>query len=355
MKNENTATFADAVIAWHEEKGRKDLPWQLAPDAYSVWVSEIMLQQTQVQTVIPYFVRFMAKFPDVSALANAEIDEVLHLWSGLGYYARARNLHQAAIRIRDEFSGRFPENFEQILPLPGIGRSTAGAILALAYEQPYAILDGNVKRVLARYFAIDGWPGKSSVQNELWGLAEALKPKKAIRAYTQGMMDLGATLCRRNKPECDVCPLQSECLAHQMARETAFPGKKPRRELPVRETQMLIVCTREGGVLLEQRPKVGIWGGLWSFPEMPVNEPPLSWPGLIGHKARLMGNLAERRHTFSHFHLKIHPVQILLEKPGFSVLEQDKRVWYNPSKPDNRGLASPVSQLLQEIKDQCTD
>ena len=217
------------MIAWFAQHGRKDLPWQQDPTPYRVWVSEIMLQQTQVRTVIPYYQRFMQAFPDLRALAAAPLDQVLHHWSGLGYYARARNLHRAAQRIRDDHAGRFPEDIEVVMRLPGIGRSTAGAVLSLACGQRHAILDGNVKRVLARFHAVEGWPGKTAVLEQLWALAEAATPQRDVAAYNQAMMDLGATLCRRGTPECPSCPLQSDCRACKLGRQSEFPAPRPRR------------------------------------------------------------------------------------------------------------------------------
>jgi A/G-specific adenine glycosylase len=230
-----------------------------------VWVSEIMLQQTQVATVIPYYLRFMESFPDVTSLADAEIDDVLHHWSGLGYYARARNLHQAAITIRNHFSGEFPEAFDDVVALPGIGRSTAGAILALSRDESHPILDGNVKRVLARYHAVDGWPGKAGVSRILWEYAEKHTPTENVTAHTQAMMDLGATICTRTSPRCAECPLATECRAHAMGREVDFPGRREKKARPLRKTQMILVWG-ENSVFLERRPPSGIWGGLWSFP-----------------------------------------------------------------------------------------
>lgn len=343
--------FAQKVVAWYENRGRKHLPWQQAITPYKVWVSEIMLQQTQVTTVIPYFERFMLRFPNVAALANAPANEVMHHWSGLGYYARARNLHKAAQVIRDHYQGDFPTEIVQVEALPGIGRSTAGAVLSLACQQSHPILDGNVKRVLARCFAIEGWPGKASVLSQLWQLSEQLTPDEQVRAYNQAMMDLGATICTRSKPLCLHCPLTEQCVALKQGNVEAYPGKKPKKALPVKQTKMLICRNAKGELLLQHRPPSGIWGGLWSFPELPIDEDPLAW-GKAHFACELLplSSLPWRRHTFSHFHLDIQPQELLLKEPGWQVLDGDEWVWYNPQQPDQRGLAAPVSRLLQELE-----
>ncbi len=346
----HAATFSARLLDWFERHGRHDLPWQAGRSAYRVWISEIMLQQTQVATVIPYFERFMARFPDIRVLADAELDEVLHLWTGLGYYARARNLHKAAQQIRDSHDGRFPANFEQVLALPGIGRSTAGAILAQAHEQHFAILDGNVKRVLARYHAVDGWPGEKAVENRLWELAESYTPTRRIRDYTQAIMDLGATVCRRRQPDCPTCPLADGCQARRQGNPHDYPGRKPRKALPVRQTTMLILQNSAGEVLLEQRPPAGIWGGLWSFPECPPQTPPKQWcASQLGLEANELTPRAPLRHTFSHFHLDIQPLCGEIRGAPTRIMEPSKRVWYNTRRPDERGLPAPVKALLQQL------
>jgi len=343
--------FSRRVLQWFDNHGRKDLPWQQAPSPYRVWVSEIMLQQTQVATVIPYFERFMARFPDLASLADAPADDVLHHWSGLGYYARARNLHQAAQQIRDQHGGVFPKAMDEVTGLPGIGRSTAGAILSLALGQHWPILDGNVKRVLARCFAVVGWPGQGAVLKQLWSLSERLTPGPRVADFNQAMMDLGATLCTRSRPGCECCPLADGCQARAQGNPLAYPGKKPRKTLPVRMVQMIILHDPMGRVLLQQRPPAGVWGGLWSFPELALDESAEAWcAGVLGGVAASSENLPARRHTFSHFHLDIHPRQILLTEPGCRVMEGADQVWYNPAQPDARGLAAPVSRLLQEIQ-----
>ncbi|MDQ2694431.1 MAG: A/G-specific adenine glycosylase, partial [Pseudomonadota bacterium] len=273
----NGDDFSRRVLDWHDRHGRKNLPWQQAPTPYRVWVAEIMLQQTQVATVIPYYRRFLARFPDIAALADAPLDDVLHLWSGLGYYARARNLHRAAVILRDRHGGELPLDFAALRALPGIGRSTAGAILAQAAGRRHAILDGNVRRVLARYHAVAGWPGQAAVNDALWEYAEGHTPHDRLAAYTQAMMDLGALVCTRRRPACAACPLAGGCQAHAQGRETDYPETRPRRQLPVRATRMLLLCAATGEVLLERRPPSGVWGGLWSFPECPPAADVAGW------------------------------------------------------------------------------
>jgi len=342
--------FCPALLTWFDEHGRHDLPWQQDRSPYRVWISEIMLQQTQVATVIPYFERFMSRFPAVTELANAHLDEVLHLWTGLGYYARARNLHRAAQQIRDQHGGRFPETFDEVLALPGIGRSTAGAILAQARDQCFPILDGNVKRVFTRYHAIEGWPGEKAVENRLWDLAEHYTPSQRIRDYTQAIMDLGATICRRGKPNCPLCPLAAGCQAWLDGNPQDYPTRKPRKTLPVRQATMLILQNGQGEVLLEQRPPVGIWGGLWSFPECPPDTSPETW--CLNHFGIVPDALTPQpslRHTFSHFHLDIQPLLGELGEESDRVMEPSKIVWYNTRRPDERGLPAPVKMLLQQL------
>jgi len=347
-----TVLNSDLLLAWFDHHGRHDLPWQHPRNPYRVWVSEIMLQQTQVSTVIPYFERFMARFPSITRLANASQDEVLHLWTGLGYYARARNLHRAAQLIRDEHQGRFPREFDTVLALPGIGRSTAGAILAQALDQRYAILDGNVKRVLTRYYAISGWPGSKAVENRLWELAEAATPSHRVADYTQAIMDLGATVCGRT-PDCDVCPLNATCQAFAAGNPRAYPTPKPRKALPVRKTTMLMLQNPQGLVLLQQRPAAGIWGGLWSLPECPPDWDPAEYCevslGLVMHQPEPGAPL---RHTFSHFHLDISTLHARVVPLGQAVMEGQPQVWYNCRQPDARGLPAPVKTLLENLNNQ---
>ena len=339
--------FAARLLAWHGKHGRHDLPWQKRRTPYRVWVSEIMLQQTQVATVIPYYARFMARFATLESLADAPQDEVLHLWTGLGYYARARNLQKAAQLIRDEHGGRFPKDIESVQALPGIGRSTAGAILALSTGQRHPILDGNVKRVLTRHGAIPGWPGDKRVETKLWELADEYTPKSHAADYTQAIMDLGATLCTRSKPRCDQCPVAAGCQARKLGKQAKFPAPKPRKAMPVRRTRMLLLLA-EGGIYLERRPPAGIWGGLWGFPEIAAGADPRAWcRQRLGAAPRSVREREPLRHTFSHFHLDIEPVEVRLAAAA-AVLEGENR-WQRLDQPVRVGLAAPVKKLLDDL------
>jgi A/G-specific adenine glycosylase len=342
--------FPQALMQWFAGHGRTDLPWQQDPTPYRVWVSEIMLQQTQVATVVPYYQRFMQSFPDIAALADAPQDAVLHHWSGLGYYARARNLHRAAAIVRDRFDGRFPEAFEQVVALPGIGRSTAGAILSLALGQRHAILDGNVKRVLARYFAIEGWPGKQPVAKILWQLADDNTPPGSAGQYNQAMMDLGATVCTRSRPGCSACPLADGCQALAGNRLTELPGRKPKKIRPLRQTYMLIA--RCGGELfLERRPPSGIWGGLWSFPELSASEQAADWCQTHLASAPLsIEELDTLRHSFSHFELDISPILVRVHAASSTVADDGAGHWYRMDDPSPLGLAAPVQKLMKTLQ-----
>ena len=343
--------FSERVLLWYDRFGRKNLPWQRISSPYRVWVSEIMLQQTQVATVTPYYERFVERFPDLLRLADAPLDDVLHLWSGLGYYARARNLHQAARQVRDRHDGRFPTEMSEVVRLPGIGRSTAGAILSLASGQRHSILDGNVKRVLARCFAVEGWPGRSAVLNRLWQLAEDLTPARRTAEYNQAMMDLGAGVCTRGRPDCGLCPLEDVCIAGARGETGRYPASKPRKPLPVRKVRMLMIRNPAGNLLMEQRPPKGIWGGLWSLPECPMEEEPAAWcADRLGVRGKISAEWALRRHTFTHFHLDIVPVEIRTGKTGNRVMDGDRLVWYNTATPDTRGLAAPVTRLIDELR-----
>lgn len=341
--------FRAAVLDWYDEHGRKSLPWQQDITPYRVWLSEIMLQQTQVGTVIPYFERFTERFPDVTALADAQIDEVLHLWTGLGYYARARNLHRAARVVVAEHGGEFPRDVEQLAALPGIGRSTAGAIASISMGLRAPILDGNVKRLLARYFGIDGWPGERTVEKRLWDHAERLTPDERVRDYTQVMMDLGATLCTRTRPGCERCPLAASCVALHEQRIEELPGKKPRRTLPVRTTFMLMLENDGGEILLERRPPSGLWGGLWLPPQTDDLEAPAVQLASLGVQPDgAPEHLPGFRHTFSHFHLDITPVRMRVRPTA--IAERDDLRWVSPLAPGVVGLPAPVKRLLAEYR-----
>ena len=342
-------TFAGRILAWFAENGRKDLPWQRNPTAYRVWVSEIMLQQTQVATVIPYYERFMQSFGDIRSLAAADTDAVLHYWSGLGYYARARNLHEAARIVRDRFAGEFPADFADVVALPGIGRSTAGAILALSRGERYAILDGNVKRVLARFYAIPGWPGTTSVANMLWEKAELHTPSESVASYTQAIMDLGATICTRTKPRCDNCPLAADCAAHAAGTETGFPGKRAKANRPRRRTHMLLVHC-DNTVYLERRPASGIWGGLWSLPELDSAAGIADWcASKFNTGPERVENWEVLSHSFTHFELDIQPIAVLVRRPATMVADDADSTWYEAGSSRQLGIAAPVAQLLRNF------
>ncbi|MFZ5757369.1 MAG: A/G-specific adenine glycosylase [Pseudomonadota bacterium] len=344
--------FSDRVLAWFDAHGRKNLPWQKKPAPYRVWVSEVMLQQTQVSTVIPYFERFMQRFPDVEALAAAHIDEVLHLWTGLGYYARARNLHRAAQRVVTEHGGTFPGTVDGLAALPGIGRSTAGAIVAQAHGRRAVILDGNVKRVLARFHAVAGDKNSSAVLDALWQYAEEHTPAKRVRDYTQAMMDLGATVCTRSKPRCSACPLAGDCVARAQGNPQDYPGRKTAtKKTPVRNTQMVLLRDAQGRVLLEQRPPSGLWGGLWSLPQCGSESEVDALLGRLALREHARAPLPPFRHTFSHFHLDIEPVLIDVRRAARGrVADAGRLAWVDPAAPGTLGLAAPVVKLLDTIR-----
>ncbi|HTF96365.1 MAG TPA: A/G-specific adenine glycosylase [Cellvibrio sp.] len=341
-------SFSTRVLKWFDKHGRKHLPWQQGITAYRVWLSEIMLQQTQVTTVIPYFERFIARFPTVKSLAAAPIDEVLHLWTGLGYYARARNLHKCAQIVVKNYGGEFPVTVDELAELPGIGRSTAGAIASIAYQKRAAILDGNVKRVLARYHAVEGWPGQSDVVSRLWEIAEEYTPKGRANHYTQAMMDMGATLCTRSKPKCEICPLREGCIAYAQGNPQDYPGKKPKKAIPEKAVQLLMLRNPSGDLLLQQRPTQGIWGGLWSFPELAIDADASEYAAGYFGKVIEVERWDSYRHTFSHYHLDITPVLIQLAKTPQAIGEAATH-WYNPHQPDALGLAAPVKKLLEKL------
>jgi len=326
--------LARSLVRWQARHGRHDLPWQRTRDPYRIWLSEVMLQQTQVATVIPYYRRFLARFPDVKSLAEAELDEVLALWSGLGYYTRARNLHAAAQAVVEAHGGRFPRTREGLESLPGLGRSTAAAIAVFAFGKREAILDGNVKRVLARHFAVRGAPGDKRVEKRLWKLAESELPAKNVEVYTQALMDLGAGICSRKRPACSTCPLNRTCKARARGKAEAYPEPRPRRIRPVRNTSMLMLL-REGDVLLEKRPPAGVWGGLWCFPEIPPG--PEKLPG--------KKTLPVLRHEFTHFTLDITPIVCVLGR-GSSHLAEPGQVWLPVAEAIGAAVPAPVKRLL---------
>lgn len=347
---QHSPSFSRNVLNWFDDNGRKDLPWQRDITPYRVWVSEIMLQQTQVQTVIPYFERFMATFPTVQALAAAEQDQVLHLWTGLGYYARARNLHRAAIQVCAQFGGEFPGDVDALCELPGIGRSTAGAIVSIAFGRRAVILDGNVKRVLARYRAVEGWPGKTAVHRQLWDIADEYTPSGRSAEFSQAMMDLGATLCTRTRPACDSCPIGDQCQARAGGNPQDFPGRKPRKTLPVKNTTFLMVTAPNGDVWLEKRPSPGIWGGLWCFPEIAGSDECSNWClDRWGREPADIEAWDSFRHTFSHYHLDVQPLRVSLQDTPETIMEAGDQLWYNTRRSPEIGLAAPVASLLARL------
>lgn len=343
--------FSSRLIVWQKQHGRHDLPWQNTTDPYAIWVSEIMLQQTQVAAVIGYYSKFMQRFPTIAALAEATQDEVLQHWSGLGYYSRARNLHNAAQTIMDEHDGVFPQDFDTIQSLSGIGRSTAAAIASFAFSQVQAILDGNVKRVLARHFAVEGWPGTPKIEKELWSLAESLLPQTDMVAYTQGLMDLGATLCSRSKPQCLNCPLLETCQAYQQQRVNQLPTPKPRKAIPEKHTTMLILLQGDH-VMLEKRPPSGIWGGLWSFPELDDIETDSGYINIaqqrFGMTAQLQKALPPLSHAFTHFKLHITPQPLHVTKQHSSISEPGQ-IWLSVEDAVGAAIPTPVRKILQSL------
>jgi len=338
--------FAEELIEWHARHGRHDLPWQGTRDPYAIWVSEIMLQQTQVATVIPYYNRFMARFSGIENLAGASEDEVLTHWAGLGYYARGRNLHLAARQIMELHAGVFPRDLDLITALPGIGRSTAAAISVFAFGACNPILDGNVKRVLSRVFAVEGWPGNKDVESRLWKLAASLLPGKNVEAYTQAQMDLGATVCTRTRPDCERCPLASDCIARKENRTGELPSARPRKTLPQRSTILLLL--RHGrDILLEKRPSPGIWGGLWSLPETSA-DPESACLKLTGRAPESMQHLPAFTHVFTHFKLDIKPV--LIAVGGTSVLANEPgKVWMEIDEAARAAIPKPVRTILESL------
>ena len=338
------------LLQWFELYGRHDLPWQHPRSAYRVWVSEIMLQQTQVKTVIPYFNRFIASFPDIKRLAIAAEDEVLAHWSGLGYYSRARNLHKTAAIIDAHFNGEFPCDLEQLIKLPGIGPSTAAAIASLAFNQPTAILDGNVKRVLSRYFLVSGEPKQAAVHQKLWQLANECMPQERCAEYTQAIMDLGATCCTLKNPNCMACPLQTTCRAKKENVVADYPNKNPRKSLPTKQQQFLILHTKNDLIYLEKRPPTGLWGGLWCLPIIEINECPTAF---IAQTYKLQTNnikeLITINHSFSHFHLQIKALSMQTKSTAASIAEHPGR-WFAPHEIEYVGLAKPIITILNHFR-----
>jgi A/G-specific adenine glycosylase len=344
-----TPGFSSRVVRWQRAHGRSDLPWQGTRDAYRIWLSEIMLQQTQVSTVIPYYGRFLARFPGVRALAAASVDEVLALWSGLGYYARARNLHRAACEVVERFAGQFPRDFESLVTLPGVGRSTAAAIAAFSSGEARPILDGNVKRVIARHAGIAGDPSSAAVLAQLWSEAQARMPASAVEAYTQGMMDLGADVCSPKRPACLVCPVAQDCVARNESRIDELPGRKARRAARRRQVGMRVVLA-DGEVLLEKRPMTGIWGGLWSLPEFPAGaEAASACEQQWGLRCASAEPLPRFEHAFTHFTLEVAPWKVKLAGRATAAFERPA-TWLALSDLDGAALPSPIRKLLRTLE-----
>ncbi|HXC37574.1 MAG TPA: A/G-specific adenine glycosylase [Burkholderiales bacterium] len=347
---ETERVFAADLVAWQRQHGRHDLPWQNTGDAYRIWLSEVMLQQTQVATVMPYYARFLERFPDVASLAAADLDEVLRLWSGLGYYSRARNLHAAAKAVMTEHEGRFPDTREALETLPGVGRSTAAAISAFAYGRREAILDGNVKRVLARCFAVAGYPGDKPVMDRLWSLAESLLPDEGIEAYTQGLMDIGATVCLR-KPECQRCPLRDHCKAYQHGNANDYPASRPKKEVRIRAVSMLVLMN-EGKVLLARRPPTGVWANLWCFPELSEGSGMEAYcRDALGVELASTRALPPLRHVLTHFTMDISPTLGEVDKvlPGAASTDAQ---WVPLGEVNDWALPAPVRTLLSHVQGQ---
>lgn len=342
--------FQQLILNWFDLHGRKNLPWQENKTPYRVWISEIMLQQTQVTTVIPYFLRFMQRFPKIELLADASEDEVLHLWTGLGYYNRARNLHRTAKTIMTDYHGKFPNELSALENLPGIGRSTAGAISSLAFEFSAPILDGNVKRVLTRFHGITTWTGNKATSEQLWQLSEKYTPIKRIADYTQAMMDLGATVCTRTQPNCAICPIKKNCIAYAKDLQTTLPLAKPKKSIPIQEKTFLVLI-HKNKILLEKRPPTGVWAKLWSLPEIQG----LASLTKIKTFCRQYSSIQQIklgsvfRHTFSHFHLDIQPAFIKLDSIPRKFMENDQQIWYNLANPQAIGLPQPIKNLIEKI------
>ena len=340
--------IAPQLLAWWDKHGRKHLPWQKDRTPYRIWVSEIMLQQTRVETVIPYFERFMASFPDVQALAAAGDDDVLASWAGLGYYSRAHNLLKAARIVVTQNDGELPRDFDSLVAMPGIGRSTAGAILALAHGQRRAILDGNARRVLARVHAVEGWPGKASTSRKLWNLAEANTPPERVRDYTQAIMDLGATVCLRRRPHCSSCPLAESCRARKRGLTDEIPASKPKADRPLKCRSMLVVQRPGGAILLRRRPPTGIWAGLWSLPTLEDEESAGDWCGrVLGCSPQSQAELTPVRHGFSHFELEIRPIHLQVSTPNAEIREADQWRWHDGAQ--DLGMPAPIRRLVESM------
>lgn len=341
--------FAETLLAWHAAEGRHDLPWQHPRSAYRVWLSEIMLQQTQVQTVIPYFENFLSRLPNLRALAEASDQEVMQAWAGLGYYSRARNLHKAARICMTDHDGELPQEFEALIALPGIGRTTAGAILSQAFGKRYAIVDGNVKRVLTRFFAITGNPASTAVSKQLWTMAENLLPEKRMADYSQAIMDLGATVCTRSKPSCARCPLAGNCEALQTGSVMRFPERKTAKKTPQRERFFLIMINTGGDILLERRPAKGIWGGLHSLPEADDTDTAAQLASKLAKCRKSPQALAPVEHVFSHFRLLMRPLLFIECTLKSQIADNDAKAWVSRAHLSTYGLPAPIKKILMSL------
>ncbi len=341
MTQANNLWFQQQILTWHQHKGRKNLPWQQPVDPYRVWVSEIMLQQTQVETVIPYFEKFMQQFPTLNQLQRASLDQVLHLWSGLGYYARARNMHKTAQFVVEHYQSHLPDTLEELMRLPGIGRSTAGAILSLGFNQTATLLDGNVQRVLCRFYAIKGWPGKGDIQKQLWQRAEELTPAQKAKAFNQAMMDVGALICKPTSPNCSECPLSDKCLAFSQNNIHLFPSKKLTKNPPVKKTVFLLIQNEQHQFLLIKRPASGIWGAMWCFPE----PDDLIIANIPYQQQALTDSF---KHLFSHFKMEATLYTATLTHDSM-IMDNQNITWYDPRQPETIGLPTPISLQLRKL------
>lgn len=343
-------SFASKLLAWYDQHGRKDLPWQHPRSPYRVWLSEIMLQQTQVRTVIPFFERFVKALPTLQSLADAPLDRVLALWSGLGYYSRARNLHRCALACVEQHDGELPLTMDELAALPGIGRSTAAAILAQAHGQPHAILDGNVRRLLARFHGVQGWLGQAKVQSELWRRSESHVPQARVADYTQAIMDLGATICTRSKPRCAECPLRNTCIAHRDGLTSMLPSAKPAAVRPTRTTTMLLARNDEGRILLERRGPTGVWAHLWSLPECNDSADSTQFElKAVQGRQTACHVLPAFTHVFSHFQLRVTPVILQVTDIPMQIADNADRSWFAADELDSIGLPAPVRKLLNQV------
>jgi len=338
------------VVIWWKNLGRKTLPWQIKPSKYKTWISEIMLQQTQVNTAKPYFLKFMERFPTIEHLASCSSDEVLKIWSGLGYYARARNIHRSAGLIMEHHDGEIPSDYESLLDLPGIGKSTAGAILSLSGTEPKPILDGNVKRVLSRFFGVKGWPGEAKVSKVLWALSSESIPKDNFQVYTQGIMDLGAMVCLPRNPDCLICPIQRRCYSYQNHLIDEIPGKKPKKKKRSESKYFLMVVFDEDKLFLERRKPTGIWGGLWSMPEIKLSDDPKEWCAKqFTNKILSIDPWEPFKHSFSHYNLYIHPIEIRMDGRFMNKTNKTITDSFNLEQLSSLGLSTPVKGLVNQL------